>query len=150
MVASAEQLHHEETKTRSNWCPIGKSVQSGKGVYPRARPPKHHNMIHCVVVPSTGGQPLIPPPFSLTNHVPVSLPSMDAFPPAAGEVVAALQYHWTEVWKNSRSFLTAGPLGPTTQPPVWKAWQPAVATLQWWHRAEPIATSDRRPGLPFR
>ena len=32
MVASAEQLHHEETKTRSNWCPIGKSVSSWKSV----------------------------------------------------------------------------------------------------------------------
>ena len=32
MVASAEQLHHEETKTRSNWCPIEKSVSSWKSV----------------------------------------------------------------------------------------------------------------------
>ena len=32
MVASAEQLHHEEAKTRSNWCPIEKSAQSRKSV----------------------------------------------------------------------------------------------------------------------
>ncbi len=32
MVASAEQLHHKDTKTRSNWCPIGKSVSSWKSV----------------------------------------------------------------------------------------------------------------------